>query len=90
MRNENRNSKAANGARASLPAFGSMTSDLEQPCWSVLSDRGCEANGLTHEEARRLVHRLGGEGRHGLCIVTDEAEGRITAGSQQPETTVKH
>jgi len=67
-----------------------MTSDLEQPCWSVLSDRGWEANGLTHEEARRLVHRLGGEGRHGLCIVTDEAANRMTTGSERPESTVKH
>jgi hypothetical protein len=60
-----------------------MTSDLEQPCWSVLSDRGCEANGLTHEEARRLVHRLGGEGRHGLCIVTAEAARRIASHEQE-------
>jgi len=56
-----------------------MTSELEQSVWSVLSDRGCEASGLNHEEARRLVHRLGGEGRHGLCIVTDEAASRTTA-----------
>jgi hypothetical protein len=56
-----------------------MTSDLEAPFWSVLSDQGCEASGLTHEEARRLVHRLGGEGRHGLCIVTDEAANRMVA-----------
>jgi hypothetical protein len=55
-----------------------MTSELEQSVWSVLSDRGCEASGLNHEEARRLVHRLGGEGRHGLCIVTDKAASRTT------------
>jgi len=57
-----------------------MTSELEEPRWSVLSDRGREAGGLTHEEARRLVHRLGGEGRHGLVIVTDEAAGRMISG----------
>jgi len=56
-----------------------MTSQLEQPVWSVLSDRGCEASGFNHEEARRLVNRLGGEGRHGLCIVTDEAAGRMSS-----------
>ena len=66
-----------------------MTSDLEQTCWSVLSDRGCEANGLTHEEARRLVHRLGGEGRHGLCIVTDEAADRMCVNNQKSESAVK-
>ena len=45
-----------------------MTSDLESKKWSVISERGCEASSVTHEEARRLVHRLGAEGRHGLCI----------------------
>jgi hypothetical protein len=58
-----------------------MSSDLEKQRWSVISERGCEESGLTHEEARRLVHRLGGEGRHGLCIITDEAAGRMAAGS---------
>ena len=58
-----------------------MASELEEQVWSVLSDRGCEASGLTHEDARRLVHRLGGEGRHGLVIVTDEAASRISSTS---------
>ena len=55
-----------------------MTSDLGAEKWAVLSDRGCEAKGLTYEEARRLVHRLTGEGRHGLCIVTDRAAAKLT------------
>lgn len=54
-----------------------MSSELENERWSVISERGCEASSLTHEEARRLVHRLGGEGRHGLCIMTDEAASRL-------------
>ena len=66
-----------------------MTSELEEGRWSVLSDRGCEASGLTHEEARRLVHRLGGEGRHGLCIVTDEAASRMSLNSREREGAVK-
>jgi hypothetical protein len=60
-----------------------MSSALETNRWSVISERGCEASGLTHEEARRLVHRLGSEGRHGLCIITDEAARRL---AQKPET----
>jgi len=55
-----------------------MTSDLGREKWAVLSDRGCEATDLSHEEARRLVHRLAGEGRHGLCIVTNEAAKRMS------------
>jgi len=56
-----------------------MTSDLQNHNWAVLSNRGCEASKLTHEEARRLVHRLEGEGRHGLCIVTAEAARHVGA-----------
>jgi hypothetical protein len=63
-----------------------MTSELEMERWSVISERGCEASGLTHEEARRLVHRLGGEGRHGLCIVTDEAASRLSL-KPEPRTS---
>ena len=56
-----------------------MVSELGSERWAVISERGCEATSLTHEEARRLVHRLAGEGRHGLCIVTHDAASRITA-----------
>jgi hypothetical protein len=56
-----------------------MTSELGKEKWAVVSDRGCEATGLTHEDARRLVHRLAGEGRHGLCIMTGEAASRMAA-----------
>jgi len=65
-----------------------MKSELEEARWSVLSDRGCEASGLTHEDARKLVHRLGGEGRHGLCIVTDEAAGRMMSGGLNKKSEV--
>jgi len=54
-----------------------MSSDLQNEKWAVLSDRGCEATRLTHEEARRLVHKLATEGRHGLCIVTSDAAERL-------------
>jgi len=55
-----------------------MTSELGKERWAVISDRGVEATSVTHEDARRLVHRLAGEGRHGLCIMTDEAVSRLT------------
>jgi hypothetical protein len=56
-----------------------MTSTLQTESWAVLSERGCEATHLTHEAARRLVHKLASEGCHGLCIVTNEAALSITA-----------
>lgn len=65
-------------------------SDLEQKTWSVISERGCEASSLTHEDARRLVHRLGAEGRHGLCVISDEAARRLVEGaSVDPQATSK-
>lgn len=64
-----------------------MSSELETNRWSVISERGCEASGLTHEDARRLVHRLGSEGRHGLCIITDEAASRL---AQRPQTQLSN
>ena len=64
---------------ASPHLLNPMTSDLEKEKWAVVSDRGCEATRLTHEDARRLVHRLAGEGRHGLCIMSDEAASRLAA-----------
>jgi len=67
-----------------------MTSELENGSWTVISERGCEENGLTHEQARRLVHRMGGEGFHGLCIITDEAASRMFANSPiDSETTAE-
>ena len=54
-------------------------SGLTDNKWAVVSERGREATGLSHEDARRLVHRLAGEGRHGLCIMTDDAASRIGA-----------
>jgi hypothetical protein len=59
-----------------------MISDLQTESWAVLSERGCEATHLTHEEARRLVHKLASEGCHGLCIVTNEAAASITPVAQ--------
>jgi hypothetical protein len=59
-------------------------SELGKEIWAVISDRGCEATGLTHEDARRLVHRLTGEGRHGLCIISDEAANRLVRNRAEP------
>jgi len=67
-----------------------MSSELENETWAVLSDRGLEESYLSHEDARRLVHRLAGEGRHGLSIVTTAAASRLsdqTARSDQPEAS---
>ena len=64
-------------------------SELTENKWAVISEQGCESADLTYEDARRLVRRLVGEGRHGLCIVTNQAAQRLAAGGprvSQPTT----
>ena len=51
--------------------------ELGEGRWAVISERGCEAAGLPHAEAARLVRRLLGEELSGLCVVTDEAARRL-------------
>jgi hypothetical protein len=63
-----------------------VSSKLQNEQWAVLSHLGLEAKSLTHDEARRLVHRLASEGRHGLCIVSDEAANRMS----EPVSSTKH
>ncbi len=58
--------------------------ELNEPLWGVISERGCEAVGLSYNEAAKLLRRLDGEKVHGLCIVTAEA-GRHLAPAKTDE-----
>ena len=72
--------------RARKQGCTKIVTDLTENKWAVISERGREAADLTYEEARRLVHRLAGEGRHGLCIVTNEAVSQMTSSLTQSES----
>jgi hypothetical protein len=52
-------------------------SELRESRWAVMSERGCEASGLSYDEARGLMLRLVREKVRGLCIITDEAARHI-------------
>lgn len=54
-------------------------SELGEQRWSVLSERGREATRLSYADAATLVRSLTGEKVHGLCVITDEAAGRLAA-----------
>jgi hypothetical protein len=60
---------------------GARLSELTENCWAVLSERGCEAMGLTYTEARDLMRALVRERVHGLSVITDDAARR--AGGRQ-------
>ena len=52
-------------------------SEFVENRWSVVSERGREAAGLTYERARELLNQLLRENVHGTVIVTDEAGRRV-------------
>lgn len=55
---------------------GEISSELDEPCWSVVSFDKREAGGMDYRQAAELVAILGEHGIHGLCIITDEAAER--------------
>lgn len=59
-------------------------SELNEQRWSVLSERGGEASGLTYAAAAERVRRLASEKVYGLCIITDEAAARLAAYAPSP------
>lgn len=52
-------------------------SELREPVWSIISERGVEASNLTYDQARELETRLVNEKIYGCAIVTDEAASRV-------------
>jgi hypothetical protein len=61
-------------------------SELREQRWSVVSERGCEASGVTYEDAAGLVGRLRADKVHGLCIISDEAARRFNSNNNHSTT----
>jgi len=57
--------------------------ELNEQRWSVVSERGREAAGLTYVEAAGLVRQLLGEKVHGTCVITDEAAARLNGSASK-------
>lgn len=51
-------------------------SELSEPHWAVISERGVESSGLSYADAQQLMHELERQKVYGLCIVTDAAAAR--------------
>jgi len=62
-------------------------SELREQRWSVVSERGCEASGVTYEDAAGLVGRLRAGKVHGLCIISDEAARRYNSNNHHSTPT---
>lgn len=52
-------------------------SELNMPLWSVVSFDVREASGLTYSAAVKMLEEKEAAGVYGLCIITDEAAGRM-------------
>jgi hypothetical protein len=59
-------------------------SELNEKLWAVLSERGCEASGLTHMEAAEMMRRLAREKISGLCVISSDAGNRVTLSEGTP------
>lgn len=65
----------------SASAEESVSSELNEPRWAVVSFETCAAKDLTYKEAERLLKKLDAEKVSGLCVVTNEVAERVS-GSQ--------
>ncbi|HEV2911771.1 MAG TPA: hypothetical protein VGX92_00525 [Pyrinomonadaceae bacterium] len=73
--------------------------ELGERRWAVISERGCEASSLRHDEAVELLHRLAAQKVHGTAVVTNraalhlppvqEAAGPMSASSRPVKTRSK-
>jgi len=66
-------------------------SELTEERWAVLSERGCEAMGLTYAQASELMRSLVRERVSGLSVITDAAARRAEplASPQREKAKVK-
>ena len=56
-------------------------SELTEARWAVLSERDCEATGLTYAQAHELMRSLQREKVSGLSVITDAAARRAAPGT---------
>jgi hypothetical protein len=54
-----------------------FSSELREPCWSVVSFETSMAKSLTYTQAEQKLKELEAAKVAGLCIITDEAASRI-------------
>jgi hypothetical protein len=47
--------------------------ELGEERWAVISERGCEASGMSYAQASVLMMKLASEKVYGLCVVTNDA-----------------
>jgi hypothetical protein len=59
------------------PPAENSGSELDEPRWSVVSFDAAAVNGQTYREAVEWIKKLNEQKISGLCVITDEAAGRV-------------
>ncbi len=54
-----------------------LSSQLNEPCWSVVTYKSVAVSHLTYQEASQWAEDLKKQGISGLCVVTDEVAARV-------------
>lgn len=62
--------------------------ELVERQWAIISERGCEATGITYMEARELMRRLEEQKVYGTAIVTAAAARRMTHTAPAPHQSI--
>jgi hypothetical protein len=65
-------------AEEKTPAEENFTSELNEPCWAVVSFETCAAKDLTYPQAEETLKELESQKVAGLCIVTNEVAAKIS------------
>ncbi|MDQ3800487.1 MAG: hypothetical protein M3384_13645 [Acidobacteriota bacterium] len=77
MTSEEEKEAGAHNTETENEVSGGGGSELNEPCWSVVSFESVAVHGLTYAEARGWLEKLQKQNVAGLCIVTDEAASRF-------------
>lgn len=72
-----RNRKSSTAKRKSAESAENFSSELNAPRWSVVSFEERAAKNLTYAEAVEKLNQLAAKKVAGLCIITDEAAGKV-------------
>ncbi len=70
-------SKAAQEKDVVPPENDPVSSELHEPIWSLVSFEKCIKSNLTYDEAVKEMDRLIPQKVPGLCIITDQAAGKL-------------
>ena len=77
LKNEAQNAQNKEVVPAETALKENSSSELSEKIWSVVNFESLVASNLSYEEANAKLKELAEKNISGLCVITDEAAGRI-------------